>query len=388
MHRFQSVIAKVTMLSLVIGLVAVVHPAQAATLTSLKDTMSRLEDSNPSDVLSDHEIMFVTPTGVATTETIVITLPSDFDGSNDPQGALDFSDVDLFEDTTPDGTCDGTAETLVNDTPGTSEWSAAFSGTENRVLTFTSGGATAIIAAGSEVCVEIGENATGGTANSQYINPTTSGSYVVSLTVGASDNGSYTLSIVDDDTVAITASVASTLTFDLDTATTDTESAASYSVALGTITSADTRVSGATDSINFIWVDLDTNATGGAVVTVKNANGASGLVSTSVPADDIDNSAGAVADGTENYGLCVVSVAQTSGTFDDEGDYDADTCAADTETNDVAALSTTPANIFDTNGDPVSGGRGQIAVNASIAAIQPAHADYTDTLTFVATGTF
>src|SRR3989344_2170322 len=158
------------MLAILIG--PPLQVANAAALTSKSDAMSRLEVSVADSPLSDHAIQFTTPTGVASTQTIVITFPSDFDGSNDGQGALDFSDVDLLEDTTPDAVCDGTAETLVTSGPTSSEWSAVFSGTENRVLTFTSGGASAIIAAASQVCVKIGENATGGAANSQYINPT------------------------------------------------------------------------------------------------------------------------------------------------------------------------------------------------------------------------
>jgi len=186
--------------------------------------------------------------------------------------------------------------------------------------------------------------------------------------------------------------VVETITFDLDTTAADTcsttESAAAYTVALGTITITDTRVSGATDTVNNICVDLETNASGGAVITVANANGASGLVSTSVTADDIDSSDGSVADGAENYGLCIVSTSATTGTLDDEGGYNGDTCAANSETNNVQALSTTGENIFDTNGAPITGGRGQISVNASISGITDAHADYTDTLTFIATGTF
>jgi hypothetical protein len=85
----------------------------------------------------------------------------------------------------------------------------------------------------------------------------------------------------------------------------------------------------------------------------------------------------------------VTSTAST-GTLDDSelGGYDGDTCAANSETNNVQALSTTPETIFDTNGAPIAAGRGTIAVNTSITIAQPAHADYTDALTFVATGTF
>jgi hypothetical protein len=178
------------------------------------------------------------------------------------------------------------------------------------------------------------------------------------------------------------------ISFDIDTALTDSDSNAPYSVALGAITTSDTRVSGSTDSINYIWFDVSSSASGGVVITVVNTNGSNGLVSTSVPADNINSADGSVADGTENYGLCIVAVSAVSGTLDDEGGYDGDTCAGDSETNNVQQLTSTGEILFDTNGAPITTGRAQISVNASISATTPAHDNYTDTLTFIATGTF
>jgi len=208
----------------------------AEPLQNKLDTMSRLGNSSGGDVLSDHEIQFTTPSGVASTETIVITLPSDFDGSNDPDGALDYTDVDFSIDGEPDQTCDGSAQTLVAAAPGATEWSAVFSGTENRVLTLTSGGASAIVGGGSEVCIQIGENATGGSTNSQYANPTSSGSLVISLTAG-SDSGDISVSIIDNDRVSITAEVTETITFAI----------ADYEIGFGNLTNANARFATGTD---------------------------------------------------------------------------------------------------------------------------------------------
>jgi len=212
----------ITSLGVLLALLAVLigpplQVAQAAALTSKSDVMSRVKVSSPTDVLSDHAIQFTTPTGVASGQTIVITFPSDFDGANDPQGALDVNDVDLFEDTTPDAVCDGTAETLVASGATASQWNTVFSGTENRTLTFTSGGASAIIAAGSQVCVKIGENATGGSSNSQYANPTTAGSKTITLSVGSgADTGDLVVNILADDQVAVSGTVVETMTFTID----------------------------------------------------------------------------------------------------------------------------------------------------------------------------
>ncbi len=184
----------------------------------------------------------------------------------------------------------------------------------------------------------------------------------------------------------------SSITFDIDTTSADTcgttESSAPYAVPLGLLTTANSKVSGTTDGVNHICIDLDSNADGGVVVTVANANGANGLVSTSSGGDGINSTDGSIANGSENYGLCVVSTSATTGTLDDEGGYNGDTCAANSETNNVQALSTSGEIIFDTNGDPIEGGRGQISVNASIGNSTPAHNDYADSLIFIVTGTF
>jgi hypothetical protein len=194
--------------------------------------------------------------------------------------------------------------------------------------------------------------------------------------------------IVDDDQVNVTATVNSTLTFDLDVGTAGSENtSAPYNVPLGSLSTSDVKVSGATDGINRIMMDLDTNAPSGVVVTVKNANGANGLVSTSTPADKITNTAAAMATNTTNYGLCVISVTQTTGTLSKAAPYNAGTCAADGGTNDVKGLTTTGDNMVSSSG-LLAGGRAQVAVNASISGAVPAHNDYADTLTFIATATF
>jgi hypothetical protein len=209
----------------------------AAPLQDKLDTMSRIGNSSGGDVFSDHEIQFTTPSGVASTETIVITLPSDFDGSNDPEGALDYTDIDFLIDGAPDQVCDGTAQTVVASGSETaSDWSAVFSGTENRVLTLTSGGASAIVGTGSEVCIQIGENATGGATNSQYANPSSSGAYTISLTAG-SDSGDLSVSIIDNDRVSITAEVTETITFAI----------ADYEIGFGNLTNANARFATGTD---------------------------------------------------------------------------------------------------------------------------------------------
>lgn len=215
MKKYSQNILKIFSITAVLFLVSIYpNKALADPLEDRSDVMSRLGSSTAADVYSDHTIQFVTPSGVASGETIVIDFPSDFDGSNHTNGALDFNDVDLFIDDTPDGNCDGTTTNIVGAAPGASDWLAEFSGTDGRTLTITSGGASAVVAAGYEVCIEIGQNAEGGAANSQYINPTTIGSFMIGLEAGV-DTGDVTVSIIENDVVVITAKVNETITFSI-----------------------------------------------------------------------------------------------------------------------------------------------------------------------------
>lgn len=220
-------------------------------------------------------------------------------------------------------------------------------------------------------------------------NPGSAGSKTVSISSnGGPVSGSFAIPIVDSDQVSITATVSPSITFDIDTgAATGAETAAPYTVALGIITPTDGRVTGSDDGVNFIGIDLNANASGGAVVQVKSTNGA--LVSTSTPGDTIPSATAAMSNGTSNYGICVIgSPTATVGTFNDVAPFIGATCAANSEVNTVGALTTSFQTILNSDGTPIGTGRAEIAVSAAVSSSQAAHNDYADTLTFIATGTF
>jgi hypothetical protein len=196
------------------------------------------------------------------------------------------------------------------------------------------------------------------------------------------DNLGYVIATSDEDCVTISP----VLTFDLDTSVSDSETNPTYTVSLGTVSVSDVESSGTTDSVNMVIVEGDTNAPNGVVVQVKNSNGGSGLVSSSSPADNINSSDGAMAAGTENYGLCVMT-ATLSG-FSRAAPYNSGSCATNSNTNDIQALTTTGENILTSTSSPVYGAHAEISVNAAISGVTPAHTDYADTLTFIATSTF
>ena len=225
---------------------------------------------------------------------------------------------------------------------------------------------------------------TGGTGSASTItNGAVDDDDTITIGGGFGDTGVITVDIIDDDQVTVTATVNQTMTFDLDTATTGTtETNTPYTVPLGTLSSSSVTVSGG--SINMIIAEGDTNASGGMNVTVRNANGANGLTSTSTPADRIESATATMVAGTENYGLCVASAALSG--FSRATAYNT-TCALSSSSNAVVGLTSTASDIL-TSSTPVSSAHAEIVVNAAIAGATPAHDDYTDTLTFIATSSY
>lgn len=349
---------------LVLGLLAIGaggHFAYAAALTNMYDSLSRLSTS----AYSDHAIQFRTPTGVSSGQTIVVTLPSDFDGTTDPDGTLDFSDVDLFEDTTPDGVCDGTAKTLVASGATASQWNAVFSGTASRILTLTSGGASATITAASEVCIKIGENAVGGTANSQYKNATTNGSKTITLAAGSgADTGSVTVKILSNDQVAVTATVPQSLTLSLSSNTVDfgtlSASAATYADASG----------GDPSEVEAHNLIVGTNAANGYTMTL---NGSTLTFGSFTIATSSTNAASSV--GTEQFGMRMTA---TGGTGTVSAPYAASGFAFDSNNFPQQVASATGASANTTY---------SVRYIANIAPETEA-GSYSTTLTYVASANF
>lgn len=243
---------------------------------------------------------------------------------------------------------------------------------------------TSVNTYGTDVCLSDGVG--NDTITVGYQNTNCSGYDTTIASISSSDNAhvgdgsAYTRKICATITQP-------TITFDLDTASdfSNGESVPDYAVPLGILsTSAVTHSDGS--SIRMIVAEGETNAAGGMVVTIMNTNGSNGLVSTSAPADNINSSTNSMSAGNENYGLCVATSGLTG--FSRASPYDSGTCSLGSGSNAVKVLSTSPTNILNSGGAPLSGGHAEIVVNASISTTTPAHNDYTDELTFIATGTF
>ncbi len=165
------------------------------------------------------------------------------------------------------------------------------------------------------------------------------------------------------------------LTFDLDIATTDAESAAPYTVAVG-----DLSAGAVTTAADLVWVDYATNGLFGGQVLVSASD--SGLVSTSANHTITSASANLASGGVlEGFGLRANTVAQSSG-----GPLAAN-ATYDVLSDNVGIINTTIRELLSSTG-PVSGGRASFLVKAKASALTPSASDYQTTLTVIATAVF
>jgi hypothetical protein len=374
----------------------------AFTLAGIKDTCDRLQVSEA----SDHEIRFMPTFSIDSSgDTVTIDFvpnQATTDGSQD----YDFNSIGVddiqFED-------DGVSKTLGN-SAGAGVWGVNIDSVDD-IITFTAptDAGPGALDSGSTVYVRIGLVA----GDTQIINPSVASSYEISVRLNNGtdeDFGKVEIPIVDDDTVNVTGYIDTTLSFDIDTAVIDTDCDASgvnacnshsgisdgsgYVVDLGemSITSVNRsgtevmHADGLLGDINYIWFDIETNSRYGGVVTMLSLSDA--LVM------DGSNQIDTVSDGVEE------AIAPASGLYGINHrsgftngsaygllnvQWDCDCSNGDSYYCDVSG--TTPAELFNTNGQPVDDGRIQFGIGA---APNSGHATgvYTDQITFIATATF
>jgi hypothetical protein len=341
----------------------------------LSDTLS---DSAPT-VGSDHTISFVTPTGIANGQTIVI----DFSDGPFVVGSVDFTDIDVIDDSTN--------LSVAADCSGSEETRAAFSGTTLTIEFCPTDGAS--ILANGTTTILIGENATFGVAgNAQLGNPAV-GSYEIDLTAGASDSGSTRVAIIAP--VVVTAAVDTSFTFTVSglpgTGTVNQEPITGTSTAttipFGTLVA--NSASTAAQELS-----VETNASYGYAVTVQVDQQL-----TSSTGADIDG----FADGA--YTSTPIAWAQPGESISNEDTWGHWGLTSDDATFGIAdpfdaggtgqlfvSASTTPVEVMRHNG-PSDGttqniGLAKVGYTVEISPLQEAGNDYTATLTYVATPVF
>lgn len=172
---------------------------------------------------------------------------------------------------------------------------------------------------------------------------------------------------------ASVATVAPTLSFDIDVAETDTETNPPFAVAFGNLVA-----NTVTDGPEKVWVDFATNGASGGKVYVASTN--AGLASTRAGSSLVSATAD-LAVVTSGYGAQGSSVTQTSG-----GPL-AFVSPYNGAAANVGIVDTSLREIFASSA-PIVGGRGSFLLKAKSSSITPAASDYTDLLTVVVSASF
>lgn len=275
-------IAKILMVSMVLAAFGVQSSTIfAASVTSLSDNLSRLQENT----LSNHEIKFVTPTGVAGTQTITLTFSAAFTTVS----SIAFGDVDFaIGDSNNCSTANFTEQTLAA-TPSGATWGLSSSG---QVITLTSGSGT--VTADRCVRFEIGTNATTGTTGTNRItNGGNAASHTVTVGGTFGDSGTLSIDIISDDQVDITATVDPSITFSI----------SANAIEFGTLSAssakyADASAGNATE-VEAHTLAAGTNATSGYTMYVSGAT----LTSGGNTINAIGGTNTASATGTEQFGV-------------------------------------------------------------------------------------
>lgn len=291
MNKTYSVVSGgliIAMLALVCGAGFRIHTAEAAALTTLSDTMSTVKISTA----ANHDISFVTPTGVAAASTIVLTFPGSF---SIPAG-LTFTDIDVLDN--------GTNVTLAA-APSGATWGAVR--TSATVITLTNG--SSAVVAGRTIRIKIGTNAINqSTGVNQITNDTTTGTKAIAVSGTFGDTGTISVQLVSDDVVAVSATVPQAISFSI----------SSNTISFGNLDAAaaryaNTTTGSASDTVAHTLI-VSTNAPTGYTITVKGAT----LTSQQNSANTI-TAVGATpatsAVGTEQFGMYATKSGGTNGTI-------------------------------------------------------------------------
>lgn len=364
----------------VVAMVAVMVPtAYAANMTSAKDTLS---NSAP-DTGSNHGFQFTTPTGSALDSSFKLVFPilsTEFDLTSTALGVEDF-----------DVTIASVEQTLTVGAPAAGEVQVDLANATTGVIVFDLGSGVSL-PAGAVITVEIGTNATsGGSGNTQIVNPSATGSYSISLTTHNSDDGSgasideSNVVVSINNTVNVTATVQSSLTFTVNGVTSGTACPNSGGNASVTTTSTTIPYGNLATSVPKIACQqlvVSTNATNGYIVTVQQNQDL-----TSAGADTIKAFSG-------TNGTPITWTAPPGSPTNGYFGYTSDDTSATPDGYDQFATSkfagfganNTPYNVV-TEPGPVSNETNYMSYEVEVNQLQEA-GTYTNTLMYICTATF
>ncbi len=357
---FQMTVRVLLVIILVLSFQIAPLKAQAAQVTSLSDIMSRLKASTA----SNHEIKFVTPTGVTAGQTIILTFSAGFTNVTN----IVHTDIDFAEgDSSNCSTATFTEKTLAA-SPSGATWGA--DGDSSTTVTLTSG--TGTVTAGRCVRIKIGTNATSQTTGSNQIsNGAIGSSDTVAISGTFGDSGTLAVDIISDDQVVVTATVDPTITFTI----------SDNAIGFGSLSSSAARwangaATGSSSDTSAHNLTVATNAASGYVLSYNGATLTSGSNTISVASitDDADGT-----QGTEQFAMGF-SVDQSSTVATG---YDHNATPGNRDWTFVASTTTTiVSRTTPTNTETISA-----YYLANIGGATEA-GSYSTTITYIATGTF
>lgn len=342
-----------------------VPSAQAAAVTSLRDTLTRLKASTD----ANHTIEFVTPTGVdASTDTITITFASGWTLAAEAAVNFDLAVGDS-------GTCSTAAFTdkALALTAAAGTWGVDVTG---QVITFfaPTDAASGEITAGRCVQIQAGSNATtGGTGSASTVTNPTAGQSTATIGGTFGDSGTLAVRIIADEQVSVTATVDPTLTFTVDD---NTIGFGSLSASTGRWATGDTtggNASAGSTPTAAHTMTVATNAQSGYAITYNGATLTSGANTVSVASISSDSDG---TPGSEQFALS----ASTDGNATIASGY---ARAANSSWNFVASTTTTlVSEIIPTTTETIS-----VSYLGNITTTTEA-GSYTTTVTYIATAVF
>lgn len=364
-----------------------IRNAEAAPLKRISDTLS---DSDLS-VKSNHTLQFITQSLITASNTIVIAFNSNFSATSSPVFAnSDATDYDMATTTgeitvAAFGACPAT---------GTVAFEITSINTSTALFTFTHCSGTNNLPSLTTTTIEIGTNATtGGTGDSQLVNPAVSGSYVITVTAPSTDSASTRVAIIDD--VVVTASVATNFTFTISGVASGQANANGEGGTTIVTTTATTipwgELSVGVTSTARQDLAVSTNARNGFTVTIWQDQN---LVS-SIGAD-IDIFKDGV-DGSPTAWTSPAATIDVTSTYGHEGITSEDATLAPGDTfgtalYDAIGTQSAPLEVFfhtgPANGITANKGATKIGFKIEISALQEAASDYTQSLTYIATPIF
>jgi hypothetical protein len=328
-----------------------VNLAQAGTLSVMTDTMSQQKISTASSQV----IKFTVPTTMVAGQNITVTWPSGFTFTSPVFGDVSMTYGASGTDTTATiGTTAGSGQAF----------GASWSGQVLTIAVPTSSWTTPIVAT-NKIIITI--------ASTHETNPSSAGSYTISLATSAGDFGNVGVPIIGtggntDNLELVTATVAPTITF----------SNTSSSIGFGTLSSSAVRYAnsagtGSGSDVAAHTLSIATNAPSGYTLTY------SGATLTGAPIGTITavGATGIGLNGTPGTSQFAISGALTgTGTMSAQYDH---------ATPKFAFVAGTPTTLASS----AVGASDSIALDylANILATTPA-GSYTTTITYIATGNF